>query len=144
MTVHADFTSEEAAKLAGLLRQRLTDWDRDGLLRASVPAKRRGISRRYTFRDVIALRVAAELRDAGVSSQMLRKVIDHLRSRDGLSATDVLASTHLVTSGREVYEVVGDATFHVPSGQRAFFHVIPLDIVVSEIQRKARDLHRAA
>lgn len=144
-TVAADFSIDEAAKLARLSKERVIDWDKTGFLRASIPAKRRGISRRYTFRDVIALRVAAELRDAGVSLQMLRKVVDHLRARDGLSPTEVFTRTNLVTNGEQVYEVAGDVTLHVPSGQRVIgFHVIALDQVVSDIQCKARTLRRAA
>jgi len=141
----ADFSTEEAAKLAGVLVQRLTDWNHDGFIPASVPAKRRGVSRRYTFRDVVALRVAAELREAGISLQLLRRVVDYLRARDGLSATDVLSRTHLVTDGQRVYEVADEATIHVPSGQRMMVHVtIPLHHVVSEIQREARALRQAA
>lgn len=143
--VVADFSSEEAATLARVPVIRLKEWDKTGFLPASIPAKRRGVSRRYTFRDVIALRIAAELREAGVSLQMLRKVVDYLRAREGLSTTEVLARTNLVTSGEQVYEVAGDVTLHLPSGQRMMVHVtIPLDQVVSEVQRKARALRRAA
>lgn len=141
----ADFSSEEASRLSLVPVQRLQEWERTGFLTASIPAKRRGVSRRYTFRDVIALRVAAELRDSGVSLQMLRKVVDYLRTRGGLSATEVLARTNLVTSGEQVYEVAGDVTLHLPSGQRMMVHVtIPLDQVVREVQRQARALHHAA
>jgi DNA-binding transcriptional MerR regulator len=141
----ADFSTEEASKLSRVPAQRLYEWEKTGFLSASVPAKRRGVSRRYSFRDVIALRIAAELREGGVSLQLLRKVVDYLRAREGLSATDVLARTNLVTNGGRVYEVAGDVTLHVPSGQRVIgFHVIPLDQVVSDLQRKARALRRAA
>ncbi len=144
-TVAQDFSIDDAAKLADLSKVRVIDWDKTGFLRASIPPKRRGISRRYTFRDVVALRVASELRDAGVSLQMLRKVVAHLRARDGLSPTDVLARTNLVTNGEDVYEVAGDATLHLPSGQRVMVHVtIPLDRLVLEIQHKARALSRVA
>jgi phosphoribosyl-ATP pyrophosphohydrolase len=90
--------------------------------------------------------VAAELREAGVSLQLLRKVVDYLRAREGLSATEVLARTNLVTNGEAVYEESGDVTLHLPSGQRVMMvHVtIPLDQVVREVQRKARVLRRAA
>ena len=143
--VVTEFSSEEAAKLARVPVQRLKDWDKTGFLTASIPAKRRGVSRRYTFREVVALRIAAELREGGVSMQLLRKVVDYLRAREGLSATDVLSRTNLVTNSGRVYEVAGDVTLHVPSGQRVIgFHVIPLDEVVTEIQRKARALRRAA
>jgi len=140
-----DFSSEEASKLSLVPVQRLQEWERTGFLTASVPAKRRGVSRRYTFRDVVALRVAAELRESGISLQMLRKVVDYLRSREGLSATEVLARTNLVTSGEQVYEVAGDVTLHLPSGQRMILaFMIPLDRVVREVQRQARALRRAA
>ena len=145
MELISDFSTEEAAGLARLPAQRLKDWDKSGFLIASVAAKRRGVSRRYTFRDVIALRIAAELRESGVSLQLLRKVVEYLRAREGLSATEVLARTNLVTNGEQVYEVAGDVTLHVPSGQRVIgFHVIPLDQVVREVQRQARALRRAA
>ena len=144
MTI-ADFDAEEAATLAKVDAAKLAVWERTGFLRASIPAKRRGVSRRYSFRDVVALRVAGELRAAGVSLQMLRKVVAYLRARDGLSATEVLARTNLVTSGEQVYEVAGDVTLHLPSGQRMILaFMIPLDRVVREVQRQARALRRAA
>jgi DNA-binding transcriptional MerR regulator len=140
-----DFAIDEAAALARVPVQRLIEWDKTGFLRASIPAKRRGVARRYNFRDVVALRVAAKFREAGVSLQMLRKVVAYLRARDGLSATEVLARTNLVTNGELVYEEKGDVTFHVPSGQRVMMVVaIPLDEVVHEVQRQARALRRAA
>jgi DNA-binding transcriptional MerR regulator len=143
--VTSDFSTDEAAKLARVHPQRLTDWDQSGFLKASVPAKRRGVSRRYTFRDVVAVRVVGELRKAGISLQVLRKIVAYLRSRDGLSATEVLARTNLVTDGDKVFEVSGDVTIHVPSGQRTMVHVtVPLDMVVSDLQRKARSLRRTA
>jgi DNA-binding transcriptional MerR regulator len=145
MTLTADFSTEEVAKLARLPVDRVIDWHKSGFLSASVPAKRRGVSRRYTFRDAVALRVVGELRSAGVSLQMLKKVVAYLRARDGLSATEVLTRTSLVTDGERVYEVAGEVTIHVPSGQRMMIHVtVPLDQVVHEIQRKARALQRAA
>jgi DNA-binding transcriptional MerR regulator len=146
MKAVAEFSTEVAAKLAKLTLERVVAWDRTGFLCASVPPPRRGISRGYTFRDVVALRVACELRNRGVSLQLLRKVVDYLREREGLSATEVLARTNLVTDGERVYEVAGDVTIHVPSGQRMMMvHVtIPLDQVVSEIQRQARAIRRAA
>jgi DNA-binding transcriptional MerR regulator len=145
MTPTADFSTEEAAKLSKLSVDRVVDWDKTGFLRASVPPPRRGISRRYTFRDIVALRVASELRGRGVSLQLLRTVVEYLRAREGLSATEVLAKTNLVTDGERVYEVTGEVTIHVPSGQRMMVHVtIPLDQVVGEVQRRARALRRAA
>ena len=141
----ADFLPDEAAKLAQIRIDRLENWQRTGFLTASIPAKRRGVSRHYSFRDVVALRVAAELRGAGVTLQMLRKVVAYLRARDGLSATEVLARTSLVTDGERVYEVEGDVSIQLPSGQRTMnVTIVRLNQLVSEVQRKARALRRAA
>ena len=141
----ADFSTEQTASLARVPQKTLENWHIAGFIRASVPAKRRGVSKRYSFRDVVALRVVSELREAGVSLQLLRKVVDYLRARDGLSATEAIARTNLVTDGERVYEVAGDVTIQVPSGQRMMVHVtIPLDRVVSEVQRQVRALRRAA
>ena len=50
-----------------------------------------------------------------------------------------------MTSGEQVYEVDGDVTIHVPSGQRMMVHVtIALDVVVREVQRSARAFRRVA
>ncbi len=145
MLITDGFGTPEAAKLARLSVTKLEQWERAGFLRASIPAKRRGISRQYTFRDVIALRVAGELRAAGVSVQLLRRIIAYLRARDGLSATDALASTNLVTNGESVYEVSGDVVIKVPDGQRLMVNVIfPLHKVVSEVQSKVRSMRKAA
>jgi hypothetical protein len=76
--------------------------------------------------------------------QSMRKVVTYLRARKGLSATDVLASTSLITDGHDVYEVEGDVTLSTlrKPGQRGFF-VLPLDELVSEVQSKARAMRAA-
>ena len=139
------FLPDEAAKLGGLSVERLMDWQKSRFLQASVKAPRRGSTRYYTFADIVALRVAVRLRDAGVSIRMLGQIVRHLRQREGLSVTEVLAKTNLVTDGMRVYERAAGANLEIPSGQLVVqFVTIPLDQVVSEIQRKVRALRRAA
>jgi DNA-binding transcriptional MerR regulator len=93
ITTPQGFTTEIAGKLAGVTRAMLEHWDRSGFISPSVPAKRRGVSRLYTFRDVVALRVARELKQEGIPLQALRKVVAYLCARTGLSPTEALAST---------------------------------------------------
>jgi DNA-binding transcriptional MerR regulator len=144
METHEGFPTEVAAKLGGVTLDMLANWDRTGFLSPSVPAKRRGISRRYSFRDVVAIRVVGELRAEGIPLQALRKVVAYLVKRTGLSPTEALASTSLVTDGRDVYEVNGDAsisTLHRP-GQRLLL-MVPLAELVADLQAKARALRAA-
>jgi DNA-binding transcriptional MerR regulator len=134
-----------AAKLTGVSVATLDNWDRRGFLKASIhPAGGHGVSRVYGFRDLIAIRVARELKQEGIPLQALRKVVAYLAARTGLSPTDALASTSLVTDGHDVYEVAGDASISTlrRPGQRMLL-MVPLDELVAELQAKARALRAA-
>lgn len=78
------FTVEKALQLTGLSRRQLQYWDEQGFLRPSIAARAgRGRPRLYDFRDLVSLRVAANLRtDYGISLQQIRKVVEHLRGLD--------------------------------------------------------------
>ena len=139
------FSTPEVAKITKTTIGTLDTWHRTGFISpaiASTPG--RGTSRRYTFRDVVAIRTALELRDAGISMPLLKRVVAYLRKRKGLSATEALASTSLITDGHDVYEIEGDATISAlrKAGQRVVF-VVPLGEIVTEIQGEARALRAA-
>jgi DNA-binding transcriptional MerR regulator len=133
------FTTIEAAKLGRVTRSLLENWDRSGFLSPSVPAPKRGVSRRYSFRDVVAIRVASDLKEAGIPPQSLRRVVAYLAKHKGLVGADALASTNLVTDGEDVFEVKGSATISTlqKPGQRVLF-VVPLGQLVAEIQTNVR------
>ncbi|PZR67188.1 MAG: hypothetical protein DLM66_11855 [Candidatus Dormiibacter spiritus] len=82
VTIRA-FPVEKVQALTGLTRRRLQYWDERGFLQPTLArGGGRGRVRLYDFRDVVALRVAAELRRGGVSLQEIRKAVDHLRQLD--------------------------------------------------------------
>ncbi len=129
-----------AAKLAGVTRLTLDNWDRRGFLKASIPAPARGQSRIYSFRDLVAIRVASHLRESGIGVGAMKRVVRYLRSRKGLlSTSEVLATSALITDGLDVYEVEGNvmvSALRCP-GQRVLF-LVPLGTIVSELQRLVR------
>jgi hypothetical protein len=59
-----------------------------------------GTERIYSFRDLIALRLAVELRRGGVSTRALRKVIEFLRNSKGLESP--LSEARLVVTEIDV------------------------------------------
>ena len=141
------FPTPVAAKLTGVSVATLDNWDRRGFLKASIqPAGGHGVSRVYSFRDLIAIRVASALRERSIDVRNLRRVVEYLRKRKGLdlTASEVLASTLLVTDGHDVYEVAGDASISTlrRPGQRMLL-MVPLDELVAELQAKARALRAA-
>lgn len=88
------FNGMMAARLLGVSYWLLHEWDRGNLLR---PSRRIGTGPRprkaYSFRDLVAARTLVMLRQAGVSGQRVRKVVQKLQS------TDVIASSKLVVIG---------------------------------------------
>jgi len=72
------FNSNEVLALTGVSLRRLQYWDETDFIRPSIAARRgRGSPRLYGFRDLIALRIAARLRDQ-LSLPALRKLKEAL------------------------------------------------------------------
>jgi DNA-binding transcriptional MerR regulator len=77
------FTAEKVERLTNLTKRQLQYWDEKSFLSPSIRNKAgRGHRRLYDFRDLVSLRVAADLRDNGASLQAIRKVAEHLRGLD--------------------------------------------------------------
>ena len=95
------YTAKQVTAVTGVSYQTLNLWARTGLVEPSIAqAAGTGSERVYSFRDLIALRLAVELRRGGVTTRALRKVIDFLRSRDGLE--NPLAEARLVVTDTDI------------------------------------------
>jgi DNA-binding transcriptional MerR regulator len=139
------FPTPIAAKLTGVSVTTLDNWERRGFLKASLQAAGgHGVARVYSFQDLIAIRVARDLKKEGIPLQALRRVVKYLSGRSRQSPTAALAATKLVTDGRDVYEVKGDASISTLTrpGQRMLL-MVPLDEVVTELRAKARAFRAA-
>src|SRR5437764_13249821 len=93
------FSTGEAVRITGVSFRNIDYWARTKFIVPSIAeAQGTGTERRYSFSDLLALRVARELRDAGVSTQKLRRVVEFLRTRKGLT-THPLAECRLIMTG---------------------------------------------
>jgi DNA-binding transcriptional MerR regulator len=98
------WTAGQVAHLSGVPYRTVDYWASSGFIEPSVQAAQgRGQWRGYSFRDIVQLRVAKRLREAGISLQGLRKVKQRLQQERRLEAP--FAEMYLVTNGRDVYEV---------------------------------------
>jgi DNA-binding transcriptional MerR regulator len=71
-------------EIVGITYRQLDYWDSTDLLKPSLaPAAGSGTHRRYSYRDLVQLKVIKGLLDAGVRLQTARKVIESLRSERG-------------------------------------------------------------
>lgn len=98
------FTPRQVTRLTGVPYSTLNLWAKNGLIRPSIAtATGSGSERVYSFSDLVALRVAFELRKAGVTTRSLAKVVQFVRENEGLEKP--LAEARLVVSGRDVLVV---------------------------------------
>jgi len=113
--VARSFSTAEAARLTGLTPRQLDHWDRQGFLRPSLErAAGYGSARRYSFADVVRLRVAARLRANGVGLARIRRCAQALSRLDptaDLSDARLLvigSSVLWARSDREVVDLLRD------------------------------------
>ncbi len=113
--VARSFSTAEVARLTGLTARQLDHWDRNGFVRPSVEkAAGYGSARRYSFADVVRLRVAARLRSNGVGLARIRRCAEALAKLDpsadlGQARLLVVGSSVLwARSDREVVDLLKD------------------------------------
>ena len=113
----------DVAKIIGISRRQLQYWDETDLVR---PVSRTpGGHARYAFEDLVALKTAKRLIDAGVSVQRIRKSIRALR--EILPAVHrPLAEVVLVATGDIVLAFKDGTAFDAVSGQEWVFEIAQL------------------
>ena len=90
------FRGPQVCKIVGITYRQLDYWARTDLIRPSVAdARGSGTQRRYSYRDLVELKVIKGLLDAGVSLQSARKAIEYLRNHLG----EDIATASLVING---------------------------------------------
>ncbi|MDP9002574.1 MAG: hypothetical protein M3O46_20995 [Myxococcota bacterium] len=104
-----------------------------------------GGERLYSFRDLVAIRVADVLRGLGIDVRHLPLVVDNIRKREGLELDQPLAAdTYLVSDSRGFRELHGTVSImEVRQGgipEPLSILGIPIGELVTELQAKARVL----
>lgn len=138
------FTTRIAAQIARVSTIVLEEWIRSGFVPPSIlGARGKGSRRVFSFRDVVAIRVAVQLRAHGVEIPAIRLIVAYLQTHERISATKPLAPTLLGTDGTNVFEL--DESAPLASLRRPGkppCTVVPLDEIVIEVQDEARRLRR--
>ena len=90
------FRGPQVCKIVGITYRQLDYWARTDLIRPSIAdARGSGTQRRYSYRDLVELKVIKGLLDAGVSLQSARRAIEYLRDHMG----EDIATASLVING---------------------------------------------
>lgn len=114
------YRSGEVAEILGVTRRQLHYWAKTGLVRPSAATS--GGHHRYRFRDLVALKTAKRLIDAGISLQRIRTSIDALQ-RMLPQVEHPLSELVLVATGDLVLVLHQGTAFEAVSGQEWIFDV---------------------
>jgi len=102
------FGRKTVVELTGVSGRQVDHWATTGVVRPSVKgAAGKGTRREYSFRDLVALKVAKRLRDEGISLQKIRKALVWLR-RNFPEVKAPLAELRFVTDGDTLFLVDRD------------------------------------
>ena len=132
------FRGPQVCKIVGITYRQLDYWARTNLIRPSIAdAHGSGTHRRYSYRDLVELKVIKRLLDAGVSLQSARRAVDYLRQ----NLDEDIASANLVINGAGSVLVRSDGELIdlVRRGQ-GVLSIVALGGVVTELQSAITEL----
>ncbi len=133
------FSGREAADIVGITYRQLDYWARTDLIRPSLAdAKGSGSRRRYSYKDLVELKMIKTLLDAGQKLERVRAAFEYLRDLgDDLSAAQLVIagdSVVLVREGEDLIDVVNKY-----QGQ-GVLNLLALDGVVEQVEAAILEL----
>ena len=133
------FSGREAADIVGITYRQLDYWARTDLIRPSLAdAKGSGSRRRYSYKDLVELKMIKTLLDAGQKLERVRAAFEYLRDLgDDLSAAQLVIagdSVVLVRPGEDLIDVVNKY-----QGQ-GVLNLLALDGVVEQVEAAILEL----
>ncbi|MBK6858322.1 MAG: MerR family transcriptional regulator [Microthrixaceae bacterium] len=130
--VAEDYSGKKAAEIVGISYRQLDYWARTDLVRPSVTdASGSGSRRRYSYRDLLELKVVKTLLDNGIKLESVRQAFTYLRDQLG----EDVASAQLIISGGSAILVRDDNELIdvLKQGQTVMTSVLSLGTVQREV-----------
>jgi DNA-binding transcriptional MerR regulator len=133
------YTAKQVIRLTGVSYQTLNLWAKSGFIRPSVTGSAgRGTDRIYNFEDLVSLKVARDLRNAGVSTKALPRIINRVRE---FGIADSLAGIKFMVIGKDIEVMAGDRTLTSVlrrPGQMSFAFVVDVPKIIVELKKTAK------
>ena len=127
----AGYSCQQVMSITGLSRRQLSYWRKTGLIVPQLQTA--GGHARYSFADLLTLKTAKKLIDAGVSVQRIRKSIVSLTSFLP-SCTAPLTELSLVATGDMILVLHRETAFEALSGQEWIYPVAELERETARIR----------
>jgi DNA-binding transcriptional MerR regulator len=136
------FRGPQVCSIVGITYRQLDYWARTDLVRPSVAdAKGSGSQRRYSYRDLLELKVIKNLLDAGVSLQSARRAIEYLRKNLG---EDVAAANLVIDGSGSVLARSGEEIVDLLKRGQGVLNIVPMAGVVGEVDAAITELPSTA
>lgn len=121
------YSTDDLIKHGGLRSTYMVSYlCRSGILEPSLSrSRKRGLRRRFSFKDLLLARALAKLLDSGVSVVGLKNTLRVLRSRLRVDAAGTLTNPHVVIKDRRVYLFESSkAAIELTAGGQLAFHFV--------------------
>ncbi|WP_420637914.1 MerR family transcriptional regulator [Candidatus Poriferisocius sp.] len=135
--VVGDFSSPQTIEIVGITYRQLDYWTRTGLVRSTAQeADGSGSRRRYSYNDLLELKLIKRLLDEGIGLRRVREVFEYLREELG----ENVASADLVIHGNRSLLVRTDEQLldALRQGQGALY--LRMEGLVEEVDAAVREL----
>ena len=137
-----NFNTKTVARILGLTTRQIDYWDKTNLIKPSVQeAAGYGSVRLYSFADLIQLKVAKTLKDAGISIQKMRKALIYLE-KNMPDVDKPLANLKFLTDGKTIFVITKDKKTIIDTlnrGQVVFTFL--LDDIINELKGTVKPLY---
>jgi DNA-binding transcriptional MerR regulator len=132
------YGGKKAAEIVGISYRQLDYWARTDLVRPSLTdAAGSGSRRKYSYQDLLELKVIKSLLDGGVQLEKVRKAFEYLRNELGEDP----ASASLVISGdRVVLTRDGEEMIDLVRKGQGVLNVLSLSGVVDQVDASITEL----
>jgi DNA-binding transcriptional MerR regulator len=135
------YSGRQAAEIVGISYRQLDYWARTDLVRPSLAdATGSGSRRRYSYRDLLELKVIKTLLDAGIKLESVRQVFTYLREQLG---EDVATANLVINGSRSVLVRDGAELVDVLKQGQGVLNILPLAGVREEIDAKILQFQRS-
>src|SRR3954447_18771841 len=136
------FRGPQVCKIVGITYRQLDYWARTDLIRPSIAdARGSGTQRRYSYRDLVELKVIKSLLDAGVSLQQARRAVEYVRENLGEDISS--ASLVINGAGSVLVRTDGELVDLMRRGQ-GVLSIVALGGVKDELDAAITDMPRPA
>lgn len=137
-----NFNTKSVAQILELTTRQIGYWDKTDLIKPSVrEAAGYGSVRLYSFTDLIQLKVAKTLKEAGISVQKMRKALNYLK-KNMPDVDKPLANLKFLTDGKTIFVITKNNNKIIDTLKHGqMFFTFLLEDIIKELKGSVKPLY---